>query len=333
MKIKKKINVPDQERLLIGQKINKLKWKLNRKDPKMMSIVATMDFGPVDFMAHISRHNDDIMIMATEEPITLPPTATIINAIRTMSNAGIRRIPITNAGTNRLEGMITATDIIGFLGGGSKNLLIKKHFKGNFLAAVNADVRSIMHDEVIYLEKHARIADAIKIMIEKKIGGIPVVNERKHVCGICTEKDFMGLVAGIPANRSINQYMNKTPEKAQSYSTIESAVRMMLEKGSRQIPVMKGEKFLGIVTASDILDYIATGHAFEKIVTGNFHETLEGPVVSLIKRGTTPVSADVDLGKAAQIMTDNSVSSLPVMENGVFYGIVTSGDILHAISE
>ncbi|MDW7731831.1 MAG: CBS domain-containing protein [Methanolobus sp.] len=333
MKIQKKRDLPDQDRLLVSQKMNTLKLKFNRRDPKMMNIVATMDFGPVDFMAHISRNSGGIMMVATEEPITLPPTSTIINAVRTMTMAGIRRIPLTDAGTNRLEGMITSTDIIDFLGGGSKNLLIEKHFRGNFLAAVNADIRSIMHDEIIYLESQARITDAITIMIEKDIGGIPVVDERKHVCGICTEKDFLELVAGIPANRSISQYMSKTVEKAPSYSTIESAVRMMVRGGFRRIPVMEDEILLGIITASDILEYMATGHVFESIVTGSSHETLKEPIGSLIKRDIVSVSADVDLGKAAQVMIDNKVSSLPVMEGGVFCGIVTSRDILHAISE
>lgn len=317
----------------VDQKMNTLKWKSNRKDPKMMSIASTMDFGPVDFMTHITKHQGDIMIVATEKPVTLPPTATIINAVRTMSNAGIGRVPVTNAGTDRLEGMVTSTDIIDLLGGGSKSMLIRKHFNGNFLAAVNANIRSIMHDEVIYLEKHARIADAIRIMTEKNIGGIPVVDERKHVCGICTGKDFLELIAGIPANRSIGQYMNRTVEEVSSDSTIGNVVRMMVGKGLPSIPVMTDGKLQGIITASDILEYMATGRAFERMVSGNLQEVLKEPVSSLAGNVPVAVSAGVDLGRAAQIMIHNKAGSLPVMEDGTFCGIVTSRDILRAISE
>ncbi|QLC48999.1 CBS domain-containing protein [Methanolobus zinderi] len=333
MKIQRKKSIPGQEKKLINRKMNILKGKVNRKDPKMMSIAATMDFGPVDFMAHISRHRGDIMMVATVEPVTLQPTATIINAVRLMSVAGIRRIPVTNAGTNRLEGMITSIDIIDFLGGGSKKLLIEKHYQDNFLIAMNAEIRSIMCDEVIYVNREAKIADVIKIMIEKNIGGIPVVNEAKVVCGICTDRDFLELIAGIPANKSISQYMSKTVEETPSDYTIEDAARIMVEKGYSQIPVMEGGMLLGIVTASDILEYIATGHAFEKMVTGNFHEVMKETVGSLTKRETIFVTPDVDLGRAAQIMISSGVNSLPVMENGVFCGIVTSRDILNAISE
>ncbi|WP_406656053.1 CBS domain-containing protein [Methanolobus sp. ZRKC2] len=320
MKIQKKRSMPGQERPLLSQKKNTLKWKFNWKGPKIMKIVSTMDFGPVDFMARISRHNCDIMIVATEEPITLPPTTSIFNAARIMSKGRISKIPVADTETNHLEGMITSTDTINFL-------------TSNPYAAANTDIRSVMHDEAMYLERKVRVTDTIKIMKEKNIGGIPVVDELRHVCGICTEKDFMGLVAGIPANRSISQYINKAVEKVPSYSTIESAVVTIVRRGFQKIPVMSKDRLLGIITASDILGYLTTEHAFGNIIKGNFQKNLKKPISSLIKKNAEPISSDADLGKAAQIMIDNEVGSLTVMKDGIFHGIVTSRDILNAISE
>ena len=98
----------------------------------------------------------------------------------------------------------------------------------------------------------AGIADAIEIMTDKNIGGIAVVDELRHVCGICSEKDFPEQFAGIPADGSTGQHMNKTVGKAPSDPTIESVVSKIEDKAGSLV-VMKNGVFCGIVTSRDIL--------------------------------------------------------------------------------
>jgi predicted transcriptional regulator len=107
-------------------------------------------------------------------------------------------------------------DIVDFLGGGSKNLLVEKRFKGNLLAAINADVREIMRHNVSHLKEDSNISDALKIMSEEKTGGLPILSGDGRVRAICTEKDFVKLVAGIHANKSVGEYMSKKVKTAPS---------------------------------------------------------------------------------------------------------------------
>ncbi|WYM89564.1 CBS domain-containing protein [Methanolobus sp. ZRKC3] len=280
----------------------------------------------------VNVKNGDIMAVANDRPVIIPPTTTIIDSIKTMAGNSSRRLIVADAGTKRLEAILTSTDIMSFLGG-ENSQLVEKHFKGNFLAAANAEVRNIMHENVTYLDRHASIEDAIKIMIKQNIGGVPIVDEKKCVCGICTEKDFLRVVAEVPANKSVDQYMSKRVKKAPSDTTIENAAKMMIENRIRRLPVIKDNILLGLVTASDMVEYLAEGHAFENIVTGNFHEAFNVPVSSLIKKDLVWASSDTDLGEAAKIMRNNDVSSLPVIDDGVLCGIITERDILRAISE
>ena len=48
-----------------------------------------------------------------------------MEAIKIMTEKRFRRIPITDAGTRRLEGVVTSVDIIDFLGGGKRICLLK----------------------------------------------------------------------------------------------------------------------------------------------------------------------------------------------------------------
>ena len=106
-----------------------------------------MRIGP-SFKSRIAEHEGKILALATRDVVTLPPTATIMEAVRIMTERRFRRIPITDAGTGRLEGVVTSVDIIDFLGGGSRNLLVENRFKGNLLAAINEEVRQIMQTRI-----------------------------------------------------------------------------------------------------------------------------------------------------------------------------------------
>ena len=333
MNIRYKATKITDEKVTAQEKRNAQDKTIQRKDPKMMSMTGTMDFGPVDFQARASEHEGDIMAIATKDVVTLPPTTTIMGAIKTMTNKGFRRVPITDAGTNRLEGIVTSVDVIDFLGGGDRSLLVEKKYKGNLLAAINESVHEIMQNDVASIETDARIPDALEIMLERKIGGIPIVDDEKRVVAICTEKDFVSLVSNVPANKTIGEFMSKKVKTASPDTKIGEAARIMVKEGLRRLPLVRDEILVGLVTASDIMHYLGTGEAFEKIVTGDIHEAFDEPIGSLISKDVIWATSDMDLGKAASLMMENDVGSLPIIDEGSLCGIITERDFLKAMSE
>ena len=143
------------EKTKVQARLNKVDRGVQRKDPRMISSTGTMDIGPVDFKSRISEHEGQILAMATKDVVTLPPTATIMEAIKIMTEKRFRRIPVTDPGTGRIEGIVTSVDIIDFLGGGSRNLLVENRHKGNLLAAINEDVKKIMETDVACVHEHS----------------------------------------------------------------------------------------------------------------------------------------------------------------------------------
>jgi len=273
------------------------------------------------------------MALASRDAVTMPPTTSIINAIRTMTENGFRRIPVTDAGTNRLEGLVTSVDIIDFLGGGSKNLLVEERYHGNLLSAINSPVREIMQGDVVTISDNAGVDDAIKMMLEHNTSGLPIVDSASRVVAICTEKDLIRFAAGITSTKKVSQYMSRKVKTTTPDTSIGQAARIMIDNGFRRIPIVNNGKILGMVTASDIMHFLGGGSAFEKLTTGNIHEAFDEPVLSLISKEPVKVNPETDMGEAATIMVDNNIGSLPVMEGDFLVGIITERDFLRAISE
>lgn len=293
----------------------------------MVSSRGTMRIGP-DFKSRISEHEGKILALATRNVVTLPPTATIMEAIKIMTERRFRRIPITNEGTGRLEGVITSVDIIDFLGGGSRNLLVTNRFKGNLLAAINEEVRQIMDTNAAYIHDQADFKEAVKTMLERRTGGLPIVNSEMQVVAIFTERNAVELMAGLVTNKTVDEYMTKNVTMVTTDTTIGQAAKVMVQNRFRRLPVVKDGIFAGIVTASDIVHFMGKGDAFSKLTTENIHEALDQPVGSIISKELIWTSPGTDMGKAMEIMLEKKIGSLPILEEGMLRGIITESDFL-----
>lgn len=304
---------------------------INRSDIRAMDSTGVMDRGPVDFKSRVSNNQGDILAIASKNIVTLPPTTNIMGTVKTMLKYGFRRVPIADAGTNRLVGIITSLDIVDFLGGGLRHNIVKNRYKGNLAAAINEDVREIMKKDVVSLGVNDNISSAIKTMIEKNIGGIPIVDDDNVVVGIVSERDFVRTVADITTSKPVNKYMSDTVVTASPDISVGEATRTMIEKGFRRIPIVKEDVLLGIVTASDIMRYLGSGEIFQKLMTGDVSDAFQVPLKSLILRDIVWTNSGIDIGEAAALMLKNKVGALPIIDDGELCGILTERDIIKAL--
>lgn len=304
---------------------------INRSDIRAMDSTGVMDRGPVDFKSRVSNHQGDILAIASKNIVTLPPTTNIMGTVKTMLKYGFRRVPIADAGTNRLVGIITSLDIVDFLGGGLRHNIVKNRYKGNLAAAINEDVREIMKKDVVSLGVNDNISSAIKTMIEKNIGGIPIVDDDNVVVGIVSERDFVRTVADITTSKSVNKYMSNKVVTASPDISVGEATRTMIEKGFRRIPIVKEDVLLGIVTASDVMRYLGSGEIFQKLMTGDVSDAFQVPLKTLILRDIVWTNSGIDIGEAAALMLKNKVGALPIIDDGELCGILTERDIIKAL--
>lgn len=304
-----------------------------RKNPRAFSSESVLDQGPVQFHDRIAQHEGDIMSIATRNVVTVQPTTPIIDALKTMTKGKFRHMPITDAGTNRLEGIISSFDVLDLFGGGGKSLFVEKKFKGNLLASVNAEIRGIMQHKVYSLPVTASINSAFELMTKNNVGSLPIVDQDGQLVAICTEKDFLGFISGIKTGITVRQFMKEAVKTADYDTSLWDAAKIMVGGHFKRLPVVKDGILVGIITAFDIMKYVGEGEAFEKLTTGNVHEAFDEPVSSLIAKDVVWTEPETDLGKAAETMDEKGIGSLPVIENGELKGIITERDVLIALAK
>ncbi|MDD1726151.1 MAG: CBS domain-containing protein [Euryarchaeota archaeon] len=285
----------------------------------------------LDFKIKLSQHEGDIMTIAKRDVVQIPPTMTIMGAVKTMVNYRFRRLPVSDPGTNRLKGIVTVMDVVNFLGGGDKAQIIENKHRGNLLSAINEEISSIMEEDVITLHKGDSIADAIKLMLTGNVSGFPILDEDGKVIGIVSERDFVGLVAKIITGKSVADVMSRDVVTVRPDTKIEDAARVMIANDFRRVPIVQEGVMTGVVTTSDIVNYVGSGEVFEKLVTGNMHEALGVPIKVIAREAPVTVEPDLDLGEAAELMIARDVNVLPVIVDGALTGIITERDFLSAI--
>ena len=291
------------------------------------------DRGSLNFKSKLSQHDGDIMTVAKRDVVQIPPTMTIMGAVKTMVKYRFRRLPVSDPGTNRLMGVVTVMDVVNFLGGGDKAQIIENKHRGNLLSAINEEISSIMEEDVIALHEGDSISDVIKMMLSGNVSGFPIVNEESKVIGIVSERDFISLVANIITGKRVADFMSRNIVSVRPDTKVEDAARVMISNDFRRLPIVHEGVMTGVVTTSDIVKYLGSGEVFEKLVTGNMHEALGVPIKAIAREAPITVEPDLDLGEAADLMIARDVSVLPVVVDGALSGILTERDFLSAIVE
>ncbi|MGA7076171.1 MAG: CBS domain-containing protein [Halobacteriota archaeon] len=291
------------------------------------------DRGSLNFKSKLSQHDGDIMMVAKRDVVQIPPTMTIMGAVKTMVKYRFRRLPVSDPGTNRLRGVVTVMDVVNFLGGGDKAQIIENKHRGNLLSAINEEISSIMEEDVITLHEGDSIDDAIKMMLWGNVSGFPIVDDESKVIGIVSERDFISLVANIITGKRVADFMSRDVVSVRPDTKVEDAARVMISNDFRRLPIVHEGVMTGVVTTSDIVNYLGSGEVFEKLVTGNMHEALGVPIKAIAREAPITVEPDSDLGEAADLMIARDVSVLPVVVDGALSGIITERDFLRAIVE
>ena len=274
----------------------------------------------------------EIMKVAKSPVTAMAPTTPVYDAIKIMTKEGFRRMPIVDAGTQRLLGILTATDIVNFLGGGDKFQLIQRKYKGNFYKAINEPVRTIMTQDVVSVYTTTTINQALEQMKKNKIGGLPVIDAHKHLLAILTERDIMSFFAGVISGVKVADVMSRRLVTATPRMSIFEAEKTMVERGFRRLPVLADGKVIGLATARGVLRFFGTGEVFKHLQSGTMAQVLQTSILEVVTREIDMLSPDIDVGEAARLMKEKNVGSVLVSADDKLVGIVTERDFFKVIA-
>ena len=132
----------------------------------------------------MARYNRiKVVDVMTKNPLVMTPAETIGQADELMTENRIRQLPVVDEGA--LLGIITDRDIRSFL---AQSALVEPEERAKVL---RTKVSEIMTAEPLTLAPDDDLREAVELLIEEKIGGIPVVDQAEGLVGIVTYVDVL----------------------------------------------------------------------------------------------------------------------------------------------
>ena len=141
-------------------------------------------------------------------------------------------------------------------------------------------VKDIMTADVISVSPETEIVHAARIMIEKRINGLPVVDGKGRVVGILCQSDLVAQQKCVPipslfslldgfmpltslkriekevekiAALTVAQAMTPKPATVTPETGIEEVASLIVDKGFHTLPVVQDGKLVGVVGKEDVL--------------------------------------------------------------------------------
>jgi signal-transduction protein with cAMP-binding, CBS, and nucleotidyltransferase domain len=121
-------------------------------------------------------------------------------------------------------------------------------------------VKDVMKENVISLESEMTVKDAAVKMKEKNVGCV-IVTKQDTPVGIITERDFVTRIAANEKTLSttLSEVMSSPLTVISPEETVWEAAEIMKSKGIHKVPVQEGNKVVGIITTTDLVELCSLG--------------------------------------------------------------------------
>jgi CBS domain-containing protein len=113
---------------------------------------------------------------------------------------------------------------------------------------------------IISVTPDTSVLDAIKLMAEKTIGSLVVMND-EDLCGIITERDYARkvIIKGRSSESTlVSEIMSTEVITASSAQTVNNCMELMTEKRIRHLPIVEDNRVIGMISIGDLVQAIIT---------------------------------------------------------------------------
>ncbi|WP_405309667.1 CBS domain-containing protein [Methanobrevibacter sp.] len=258
--------------------------------------------------------------LMSEDIITIDKDQNLSDALKLLRKHNVSRLPVTN--NKQLVGIISERDIANKLGSS----------KYESMPASRLHISSVMVKDVITVPQTMQLDEVARIMLDKGIGSVPVMDEDKMV-GIVSKADFVTLAVGIAFDKiTVKEIMSKELTVVSPTERIVHARRQMLETNVGRLPVVDDDALVGMITSKDLMRAFID---FRKKVPEKYQKSQikELLVEDIMSINPTFVSKDMSITEVSNIIMKTGFNGLPVVENDEVVGIITQTDILRLIEK
>ncbi|MDX1814104.1 MAG: CBS domain-containing protein [Candidatus Bathyarchaeia archaeon] len=168
------------------------------------------------------------------------------DAARLMIEKRVRRLGVCDSGS--LVGILTTSDMIGSLP------QVPETMKAWF------EVDHFMSKQVVTTDEGTLLEDAAKIMAERNVGSV-IVTSKGEPTGIFTERDL--LTKFLAKDKSLVEEVGNVCSSPLITAPIgisaHAAAEIMIEKHIKRLPITRGDKLVGVLSARDLVEAYARG--------------------------------------------------------------------------
>ncbi|MFT5731834.1 MAG: CBS domain-containing protein [Planctomycetota bacterium] len=245
----------------------------------------------------------------TAAPVTIDENASLETALAAMDEHAIRHLPVVQE--ERLVGVLSNRDLLGLTGWRSR---VHDRETGPRW------VRDLMHRDVVTVNpSDDAVAAAIEVFA-RGVGCLPVIEGGK-LLGIISDMDLVGLLArsdrlGDSASDPISSLGVAQAFVVSPDASLGQIDEVMHAKSIRHVPIVEGDRLLGIVSDHDMRRAAGEGIAW----TESAH--------AFMTEGVVTVHEDLPVAQAAAAMSDRRIGALVVTGESGDLGIVTTTDML-----
>ena len=204
-------------------------------------------------------------------------------------------------------------------------------------------VGTMMQTQLITATPEMSLAEVQRLMRDNNIRHVPVVSGQRLV-GIMTDRDVLE-ASPSPATTlthgEIAYRMETTPIKTCMTKDVvcigpdiemEDAARLLLQWKVGCLPVVSGQRLVGIITDRDVRE--ASPSPATTLTRGEIAYRMDTtPVKTCMTRDVVWIGPNLEMVDAARLLLQRRVGCLPVVDHSTLVGIVTDMDCLRAFLE
>lgn len=133
------------------------------------------------------------------------------------------------------------------------------------------ETRDVMTKQVICIGKDTPIFEAIKLMADNNVTGIPVVKDDRTLIGILSEQDVLRLFHTFEdeKDRIVSDFMTQPAIHFEEGERLLDVCYCLRDNSIRRVPVTRNGKVVGVVSRSDIIKCILQQAEQSAVQTAN----------------------------------------------------------------
>ncbi len=251
----------------------------------------------------------------TTEVVWVAPDDVLGEVLGKMKEHDVHELPVGRKG--KLEGVVTLRE------------LMKRH---NLPPSTKVSTVVVKAPEIRPDTKLPAVAEEL---ITTGFRALPVVQGKKLV-GIVSRTDLTRALAeaGTLEGLGVREFMTPNPQAVSENDTIERAVHVMQSLGERSLPVVDKNRHLkGAIGMKDVTDVFARPKMRQRYgEKAGTEAKVELEVKSVMHSPAVTMGVDGDLGRAADLMLKQDVSSVIITDKDEPVGIVTKADLMHVLA-